>query len=179
MPGLKGSFTEYGLKGLERVVKNLNAEIARIEGATLAGLIRAQIEIRRSMEYEPPLIPVDMGNLRASYFTVTSKGGVVAGSSPKFKSGRGASGRIVSAKTLEKLSSGHPQALDRGKAEIAGENPKVMMGFSAFYAVFVHEMVGPINWSRPGSGAKWFEKAIKRKKNEILKIIAESARIKK
>ena len=88
MPGLKGSFTEYGLKGLERVIKNLNAEIARIEGATLAGLIRAQIEIRRSMEYEPPLIPVDMGNLRASYFTVTSKGGIVACRSPKFKSGR-------------------------------------------------------------------------------------------
>ncbi len=59
----------------------------------------------------------------------------------------------------------------------------ILMGFSANYAVFVHEMVDQsgrkINWSRPGSGPKFFEKAIKRNKDKILQIIGNNARIKK
>jgi len=58
----------------------------------------------------------------------------------------------------------------------------LIMGFSANYAIFVHEMVDKsnkkINWSRPGSGAKFFQSAISRNKDEILKIIAKNAQIK-
>lgn len=56
----------------------------------------------------------------------------------------------------------------------------VIFGYSANYAIFVHEMVGGesgINWSRPNSGAKWFEHAIKRNVNRVLHIIAGNSKI--
>jgi hypothetical protein len=60
----------------------------------------------------------------------------------------------------------------------------LIMGFSANYAVYVHEMMesslgNAINWSRPGSGPKFFESAIKRNVNVILGIIKATAQIKK
>jgi hypothetical protein len=54
----------------------------------------------------------------------------------------------------------------------------VIFGYSANYALYVHEMIGPVNWSRPNSGAKWFEYAIKRNYNRILALIAGRAKIK-
>lgn len=59
----------------------------------------------------------------------------------------------------------------------------LIMGFSANYAVYVHEMMesslgNAINWSRPGSGPKFFEAAIKRNVNVILGIIKATAQIK-
>ena len=61
--------------------------------------------------------------------------------------------------------------------------PAVICGFSATYAVYVHEMLAsmtgnPINWSRPGSGPKFFQSALRRNKDKILQIIKENAQIK-
>jgi hypothetical protein len=53
----------------------------------------------------------------------------------------------------------------------------VIFGYSANYALYVHEMIGPINWSRKNSGAKWFEYAIKRNYNRLIHIIAGRAKI--
>ena len=58
----------------------------------------------------------------------------------------------------------------------------VEFGFNANYAAFVHEMLDEvygkeINWSRPGSGPKFFEKALDRNHNEILQIIADHAKV--
>jgi len=50
----------------------------------------------------------------------------------------------------------------------------LLIGFSANYAVFVHEMRDDgksINWSRPGSGPKFFEAALNRNHQQILTII--------
>ena len=51
------------------------------------------------------------------------------------------------------------------------------MGFGANYAVFVHEAVD-YNFKKAGSGAKFFEAALKRNKEAILKIIQENTLIK-
>ena len=63
-------------------------------------------------------------------------------------------------------------------------NPAVLMGFSANYAAFVHEMgesgatAGKkINWNRPGSGAKFFESALVRNHDEVLQIIKDRAKV--
>lgn len=40
------------------------------------------------------------------------------------------------------------------------------------YALWVHEMLGAANWSRPGSGPKWLEKSLVRNQDVILQIIA-------
>jgi hypothetical protein len=120
---------QTGIKGTDIVLRNLQREIQNIENRSLDGLIEAANMIRRDMDKTPPLIPVDLGNLRASW----------------------------SVTPLGKLA--------------------IIVGFSANYAVFVHENVGA-HFNRPGSGAKFFEASLKRNKNNILKIIQRKARIK-
>jgi len=126
-----------GIKGMDIVLSNLNKEIKAIEGRSMQGLIRAAIILRADMDTTPPLIPIDTGNLRSSWFTTNFRQGTMFG---------------------------------------------LTMGFSANYAVFVHEMVDKgskvINWSRPDSGPKFFEAALKRNKERILQEIADNATIK-
>lgn len=122
------------IKGLEKVKANLQRELKKIQGQTIVGLLEAAAFIRRDMEETPPLIPLDTGNLRASWFTIPTK---------------------------------------------VNGLPVVLIGFEANYAVFVHEMVdrgAGINWSRPGSGPKFFEAALFRNKDKILEIIASNAK---
>lgn len=130
--------TKGGLKGLKQVETNLNKEIMAMRGRSMSGLIEAAAYIRRSMDKYPPLIPIDIGNLRDSWFVTTIR------------------------KSLEKFG--------------------VLIGFTANYAVHVHEMVDrggkKINWSRPGSGPKFFETALNRGRTAILILIRERAKIK-
>lgn len=62
-------------------------------------------------------------------------------------------------------------------------NPVVVLGFTANYAAWVHELTddkakgGKVNWSRPGSGPKFFEKALERNHAAILKEIHDEAKI--
>lgn len=53
----------------------------------------------------------------------------------------------------------------------------IKFGYGAIYALFVHEMIGPVKWSRPNSGAKWFQAAIKRNVNKILVMIQKNSKI--
>lgn len=46
------------------------------------------------------------------------------------------------------------------------------MGFSANYALWVHEMYGAVNWTEPGSGPGFFIKSLNRNHDTILQIIA-------
>jgi len=136
-----------GVNGMDIVLSNLNRKIREIQGLSMRGLIEASILIRRDMDETPPLIPVDTGNLRASWTFET------------FHSSKG---------------------------------PTILMGFTANYALFVHEMLEnrfgstfgagsisgkEINWSRPGSGPKFFESALKRNVDKILETIKNNVRI--
>ena len=56
------------LKGMDTVMRNLNKEITRIKGISMEGLLDVAAFIRKDMELTPPLIPIDTGNLRASWF---------------------------------------------------------------------------------------------------------------
>ena len=62
-----------GLKGIDNVMRNLNKEVAKMKIKSLAGLIQAAALIRVDMDKTPPLIPVDTGNLRNSWFVTTGK----------------------------------------------------------------------------------------------------------
>ena len=122
------------IKGFDIVLANLNREIEAIKGRSMKGLIKAAIYVKREMEHTPPLIPVDKGNLRASWFTAP---------------------------------------LNFGKS-----TPTLLIGFTANYALYVHEMMdSKINWSRRNSGPKFLESAIKRNGNQILKIIKDNVQI--
>jgi len=61
-------------------------------------------------------------------------------------------------------------------------NNGVLMGFSANYALWVHEMIEPINWTQsdksPAPGAKFFQAAINRNRETILQILADHTKVK-
>lgn len=161
------------LQGVETVMRNLNKEIAAIKGRTLKGLIRAQIIIRRDMETTAPVIPVETGNLRSSYFTVTSNEKIAAGMK------RSATGGFKG-KDAARLAGDHSATMSTYASTAKSRGiPNVIMGFSAYYAAYVHEMVGAQNWSRESSGAKFFESSIQRNSGAVLRMIAEEAKIQK
>jgi len=159
------------LVGIEKVMRNLQREIKNIEGLSMKGLIRAAIIIRRDMDKTSPLIPLDKGNLRASFYTVTGRNflsDIAESKNPNFR-GKGKA----------EMSTNHAKDLSGAKS-IAGDKLIVVMGFSAVYAMWVHEMMGNSNgtWSRPGSGPKFFEYSINRNAAKVLQEIRKSATIK-
>jgi hypothetical protein len=165
-------------KSLSRTLNSMNKAIEKIPGRSLQGLIQASRLIRNDMDQTPPLIPVRYGNLRRSYFSVTSTPATIRGRNPHFSS--------VKYKPDEKrtLEEGHAQMLKAKSAQAfrSGERsgPTVIMGFSAYYGLYVHEMVDPkVNWTRPNSGPKFFQASIRRNKKEVLRIIRDYARIPK
>lgn len=159
------------IKGLNKVLKNLNREVVKIKGNTLKGMIRGGIFVLRDVELTSPMTPVDIGNLRASRFLASSTGGVSMGRSPSFKTG----GKGVK----EKLEETHTNVLEWAKSKaMAAGKPTVLFGFSAYYAAPVHEMSGMVNWTRPGSGPKYFEKAIHRNIKNMLTVMRKEAKIK-
>jgi hypothetical protein len=165
------------IEGLDQVLAYLSKEIKAIPNRTLKGLIRAGIVIMRDMEQTPPVIPVDTGNLRASRFMVTSAGETKRGQTASFKG-----------EDADRLTSEHSAIVNR---RYFAREPTVWLGFSAFYAWFVHENVGA-NFARPkivgkgkkrretsrraGAGAKFLEAALFRNSRKVLSIIAEEAK---
>jgi len=53
--------------------------------------------------------------------------------------------------------------------------PVLVLGFTAEYAWYVHEMIGA-SFKRPGAGAKFLEAALNRNKQAILKAIRDEVR---
>ena len=160
--------TLEGMRGLNTVLTNLSREVQKIEGRTLKGLIRGAIIIKHSMFAVSPTVPIEEGNLRGGFFIVTSTGTIKEGKEGKFQG-----------TDAGKLASDHSAVVDKALARTkkAG-HPFVILGFSAFYGVYVHEMVGA-NFTKEGSGAKFFISAINRTQDEVLQVIKEEARIKK
>ena len=54
---------------------------------------------------------------------------------------------------------------------------RVTVGYTAEYAPFVHEFPESTNWTKPGTGAKFLEKAVKDNIPEILSVIQKRARV--
>jgi len=178
--GHLGGYKQTTITGLDEVLKNLNVEILGIEKRTAKGLILSAALIRNSTENESPLTPVDTGNLRASWFVVSSEGPAEdpVGSSGHFKKNPKTG---VKAKEMKAQHSMMVGAAKSAVTALAKRGPIVIMGYSANYALFVHEMEGThpdVTWSRPGSGGKWLEAAFKRNRNRIIDTIKENATIK-
>ena len=57
-----------------------------------------------------------------------------------------------------------------------GERKSVLMGFSANYALFVHEKENA-HFKRPGAGVRFFEVALDREKGKIVEIIQKTAKV--
>lgn len=168
------------LSGIDTVLKNLNAEIEKIEGRTTKGVIKAGIMISKSMDKESPKIPIDTGNLRSSRFVVTAAGVPPEASTLKSGTFRG--------DTAKELATNHTNVIKEQKNKLIALNkPVLILGFTANYATFVHENLEARFYrpdapkgkkGRQGSGAKFLEYALQRNQQKILDIIAKEAKIK-
>jgi hypothetical protein len=71
----------------------------------------------------------------------------------------------------------HAAAIDESKGEVSDSklHPSVVVGYSAFYAPYVHE----IDKQYTKGGWKYLETAINESKGKILSIIRKEAKIKK
>ena len=170
----------WGVKGEEIVMANLNKQIEGIKSRSMSGLIKAAAFIYKKTESEPPLTPIDTGNMRASRFVVTAERPVVGYGSKNFKGKDGA-----------KMAANHTQVLSDAQGQVkqmsTADRKFLMMGYSANYSGFVHEMIGanfnPENRKgkkrrRAGAGAKWLETAIKRNTPAIVQIVKDDAKLK-
>jgi hypothetical protein len=152
-----------GFMGLEKLMANLSKEIKGIKGRTMKGYIEVAILIRRSVETSAPVVPVDWGNLRNSWFTTTGK----AESSGSFKGPKSG-----------ELSTRHDTVKSKYGTEAEKDSePMMILGFSANYASFVHENM-EAHYRRPGSGPKFLENSIEHNKQKILYLLKKNAEIK-
>jgi len=166
---------------LKVIMANLNKELENVKGATVRGMINAAIHIRNETEKTPPLTPVDLGNLRSSWFITTASKKVGNDQWNKgFRKNPTGKKRIADSD----LASNHSRAIGEAKGELAGlENGSpnrkfLMMGYSANYAGYVHEFISPnIAWKREGSQAKWFQAHVFANKAKIFQIIGETSKV--
>lgn len=169
---------------LQNVIRNLNREISNIKVKSARGLVLAAATIRRDTEATPPLTPVDLGNLRASWFvTVTKVKNVVV---PQITTEAGKSVKEGSFRGYQssRLAEDHRSTIAEARSfvnSIKQSRIVLMMGYSAHYALYVHE--GPhgltaVTFQRPGAGMKWFEAAVGRNVRKIVDIVRDNARIK-
>lgn len=141
------------IRGFEKVNANLNKALTKIKGNIIPGMIELSILIRRDIDLVSPVVPVDTGNLRGSWFTVASNGKEITG-----------------LHTDQKIVSKY-----KGKVS-SSSKPMLAMGLSANYAGAVHERMD-MEFKRPGAGPKFLEAALKRNKKKALEIIRDKAKV--
>jgi hypothetical protein len=171
-------FPNTHVYGMEQVMENLQAQIAMIKGASIQGLIKAAMMIREDTEKTPYITPLDLGNLRSSWFITTAQGKI---KNDKWNTGfRNIAGKgIRNTRKVDasRMATDHVSAITESKgrcvsASLTGKE-MLVMGYSANYAVYVHENMNA-NFKRDGSGAKWFQEAVNRNSGKILKIIGQN-----
>lgn len=158
------------VRGINTIMKRLNVKAKEIEFKTTKGMVKVGSLVRRDMEESPPLIPVDTGNLRASWFSVAK--GYEPRSKGVFRGRTPAERRRASEMRAE-----HTRLLSDFKATVEAEkDPSLIMGFTANYATRVHERHDPkINWQRPNSGPNFFKLALYRNRKNIIETIKQNA----
>jgi len=170
------------IEGVDRVISNINKEFSHLHDMNLRGLIKAAALIHYETVKGDVRVPVDYGNLKASWFVTTSKGKLQAGGG-KTHTPEGAGGSFKGP-AAGMLGAGHAAILTEMKAKAEAlskvyKGPFLIMGYSANYALWVHEMLDPgIKWKAEKSGPKWFEAALKKHKNNLIKVVAGGGRIK-
>lgn len=171
--------TNVSVEGLDKVLANLNKQLKKVKNATAKGLVLAAILVREDTEKTAPATPVDLGNLRASWFIVSSYGGIEAdplGLSGTFKNKPFTKMQIKASE----MRAQHAAVISTCQSEALSKKgePIVLMGYSANYALYVHEMLGADFTERtPKAGEQWFQKAIYRNRKRIYEVVKDNAQI--
>lgn len=151
------------LKGLNTVIRNLNKAIAKQQkNITEGGITEGCLIIKADAV---KMASIDLGNLRGSAFIMVT-GGQADVLSPSF-----------SGEQAGDLSSSHQQSIKEAKSITAKKRGEIsgVVAFSAFYAVYVHEM--PANYNFNSGENKFLKKSIAKNQKKVLRAIAKHARI--
>jgi len=142
---------KFRIQGIENVTQNINAQLKLIQGKSLEGLLSAAIMVLEDAEKTPPTVPKDLGQLRASKFTLPFK--VPVTNDPYVELGYGAR---------------HAAAVH----EMVGAD---------FSGGKVRYGPGPgrkrITAPTPGAGAKFFQASLARNASKIIHIVAAKSKI--
>jgi len=159
--------------GLEATLKSLNREIKRVPLRTHQGMIKAGFKIRREAQIR---VPVDTANLKASAYVVYDKNKVIRmvadleSSAPSFR-GLGKNSKNID---TAKLRQDHINTIAQVTAEVSGRKTVVFVGFTAEYAIFVHEDEEAHH--AEGKGAKFLQDAVTQNWSSIIRLIREESK---
>ena len=147
--------------GVDKVLRNLNAEIKKIEGRTQAGVIDAALMIKNKAGHKTPR---DTGNLVGSAYVIWPKSSQPL--TPSFDDKKEDAGR---------LSNDFSRGVSAGKSRMNRQKqPVAEIGYTAYYAVYVHEIDKAY---RGGKSWKFLESALIENAGKIMKLIKARARI--
>ena len=164
------------VEGIDVVLEKLNIEIMKLKGNVIGGMLEAAIHIRRETEKMGNIMtPVDLGNLRVSWYVVSSKGlqADPIGVSGQFKNRPFKKMQIKASQ----MKAEHASEISNARAAVSANKDMVILGYSANYAIFVHENMNAVFQQKDGrtAGAKWFEAALRNNQTKILEIIKKKA----
>ena len=152
------------LQGLSEVLKNLNREIEKQRLNTKEGLTEAALVVKADAVR---ITPIDLSNLRGSAFIMVTDESA-DNQSPKF-----------AGEDAGKMADQHGSVLTaaRGIVNKGKSRFNAVVGFSAFYAWWVHEMPATFNFNSGEN--KYLLKSLLKNKQRIQKILIKWASIKK
>jgi len=128
---------EVKMEGLEKVMRKMKTAFSQILFITKDGMIAGALLLQRESQ---KITPVDTGNLKASAFTLWVGATI---SVPNFKDAGIRSKRTP--QEMAKLNSVFTQAVTEATQVVNSVDRntviRVLVGYGAFYAIYVHERV--------------------------------------
>ena len=152
------STSDIRVIGMDEVLARLNNGVRRIEIRTKKGMIAAGLFLQRASQ---KMTPVDLANLRSSAFTIWGPG-------------KGRSSPSFSGDDAAQLTANHENVMGQDSMDLNTKRsqPEVEVGYSAFYAIFVHE---DMEANHTTGENKFLEKAIIHSVDKMLDIIEQEA----
>lgn len=141
-------------RGLDKALFRLNRQIKNMPTVTLKGQVQAGFKIQGDAQR---LTPVDTSNLRNSAYTIWPR--KKTGDVPKF------TGKDAGERQRE-----HDQVIKKERGELSKDRkkPSVEVGFTAAYALPVHEN---LEAKHPVGQAKYLEASVVSNLDDIIKIL--------
>jgi len=153
----------------------LDKVLQAIPFKSLQGLIAAGMRIKRAAQKG---CPVDTGNLKASAFVVWSGGGLQDGV-PKFTTQDAQGVEVLTSEQLVQMGQDHIKIVNEAQTSLPLNKfkPAVILGFTAFYAIFVEEDDEADHSQSGGGGAHYFRNAIDGNLLQIGQDVAEASKV--
>lgn len=151
-------------------MEGLRGALDKIENASKKGLIKGGLLVLRESQ---KTVPVDLGNLRASGYVLWDSSS--SGTKKQFRSERGK--KKVPKETVTRLMNDRQKIISEHQAALrlaAKKKVIVEIGYTAYYAVFVHEDIDARHTK--GQRAKYLQQAIQENSRRIYRIVAQEAK---